>query len=190
MMTTDGALSFGPVAGRTLMHWSWEVRPRGLLRLMSPLVSRLGRRQELEIWGNLKRLLERGEWLDRTPAPASREPRVAVSSGAAAHRMSGFTHQRSSESALRSALRSMLLRSGVRSTCRTSRFAPHRRAPGPVMSCPSDIPFASGEELGRSPIGAEPRPQSIGGLPRAYWVEPVVTPRIWAALAHAVGLPT
>ena len=43
------------------MHWSWDVRPRGLLRLMSPLVSRVGRRQEREIWGNLKRLLERGD---------------------------------------------------------------------------------------------------------------------------------
>jgi hypothetical protein len=43
MMTTDGALSFGPVAGGTLMQWSWDVQPRGLLRLMSPLVSWLGR---------------------------------------------------------------------------------------------------------------------------------------------------
>ena len=61
MMTTDGALSFGPVAGGTLMQWSWDVQPRGLLRLMSPLVSWLGRHQEREIWGNLKRLLERGD---------------------------------------------------------------------------------------------------------------------------------
>ena len=61
MMTTDGALSFTPIADGTLTHWSWDVRPRGLLRLMSPLVSRVGRRQEREIWGNLKRLLERGD---------------------------------------------------------------------------------------------------------------------------------
>lgn len=61
MMTTDGALTFAPVAGGTLMQWSWDVRPRGLLRLMSPLVSWLGRRQEREIWGNLKRLLERDD---------------------------------------------------------------------------------------------------------------------------------
>jgi Polyketide cyclase / dehydrase and lipid transport len=61
MMTTDGALSFGPIAGGTLMQWSWDVRPRGLLRLLSPLVSWLGRRQEREIWGNLKRLPERGD---------------------------------------------------------------------------------------------------------------------------------
>ena len=37
------------------MRWSWEVRPHGILRLMSLLVSWLGRRQEQEIWGNLKR---------------------------------------------------------------------------------------------------------------------------------------
>ena len=61
IMTTDGALSFEQVAGGTLMHWSWDVRPHGLLRPMSPLVSWLGRRQEREIWGNLKRLLERGD---------------------------------------------------------------------------------------------------------------------------------
>lgn len=61
MMTTDGSLSFTPVAGGTLMRWSWDVRLRGLLRLMSPLVGRLGRRQEREIWGNLKRLLERSD---------------------------------------------------------------------------------------------------------------------------------
>ena len=61
MMSTDGALSFTPVADGTRMRWSWEVRPRGVLRLMSPLVSRLGGRRELDIWGNLKRLLERGD---------------------------------------------------------------------------------------------------------------------------------
>ena len=61
MMTTDGALRFGPIAGGTVMQWSWDVRLRALLRPMSPLVSRLGRRQEREVWGNLKRLLERDD---------------------------------------------------------------------------------------------------------------------------------
>ena len=61
MMSTDGALSFTPVADGTRVRGSWDVRPRGALRLMSPLVSRLGGRRELEIWGNLKRLLERGD---------------------------------------------------------------------------------------------------------------------------------
>ena len=46
--------------GGTRMCWSWEVRPRGALKLMAPLVGVIGRRQEQRIWGNLKRLLESG----------------------------------------------------------------------------------------------------------------------------------
>lgn len=60
MMETEGALTFEPVDGGTRMRWSWEVRPRGATRLMAPLVGVLGRRQEQEIWGRLKRLLESG----------------------------------------------------------------------------------------------------------------------------------
>jgi Polyketide cyclase / dehydrase and lipid transport len=59
MMTTDGTLSFVPIPGGTLMRWSWDVRPHGILRLLGPLVGWLGRRQEQNIWGSLKRLLER-----------------------------------------------------------------------------------------------------------------------------------
>lgn len=58
MMETEGALSFDSVLGGTRMRWSWDVRPRGALRLMAPLVGVIGRRQEQQIWGNLKRLLE------------------------------------------------------------------------------------------------------------------------------------
>jgi hypothetical protein len=58
MMETEGALTFEPVHGGTRMRWSWDVRPRGATRLMAPLVGAIGRRQEQEIWGSLKRLLE------------------------------------------------------------------------------------------------------------------------------------
>ncbi len=58
MMDTEGALTFAPVAGGTRMRWSWEVRPRGALKLLGPLVGVLGRRQEQAIWRELKRLLE------------------------------------------------------------------------------------------------------------------------------------
>ncbi len=58
MMETEGALTFDSVPGGTRMRWSWDVRPRGALRLMTPLVGVIGRRQEQGIWGNLKRLLE------------------------------------------------------------------------------------------------------------------------------------
>ena len=40
------------------MHWSWELETRGLLKLMAPIVARMGRRQERTIWTNLKQLLE------------------------------------------------------------------------------------------------------------------------------------
>ena len=58
MMETEGALTFESIPGGTRMRWSWNVRPRGLLRLMSPIVGAVGRRQERRIWGRLKRLLE------------------------------------------------------------------------------------------------------------------------------------
>ena len=44
------------------MRWSWEVRPRGMLKLMAPFVGTIGRRQEQRTWASLKHLLEsRGE---------------------------------------------------------------------------------------------------------------------------------
>ena len=58
MLATVGAPPFEPVADGTRMRWSWDVRPRGILRLMSPLVGAIGRRQERGIWGGLKQLLE------------------------------------------------------------------------------------------------------------------------------------
>jgi hypothetical protein len=58
MMETDGALTFESVPDGTRMRWSWDVRPRGVLKLMTPVVGAIGRRQERNIWGSLKRLLE------------------------------------------------------------------------------------------------------------------------------------
>jgi uncharacterized membrane protein len=57
-MELHGGLTFDPVPDGTRMRWSWELQPRGLLKLMSPLVARMGRRQEQMIWTGLKRLLE------------------------------------------------------------------------------------------------------------------------------------
>ena len=54
----DGGLTFEPVDGATRMSWSWDVRPRGSLWLLAPLVARLGRRQEQTIWTALKDQLE------------------------------------------------------------------------------------------------------------------------------------
>jgi uncharacterized protein YndB with AHSA1/START domain len=60
-MDIQGALTFDPVPGGTRMRWSWDVAPRGLLKLMSPLVVRVGARQERAIWTGLKQLLEARE---------------------------------------------------------------------------------------------------------------------------------
>ena len=46
----DGGLTFEPVDGATRMSSSWRVSLRGPLRLLGPLVARLGRRQERVIW--------------------------------------------------------------------------------------------------------------------------------------------
>ena len=54
----NGGLTFEPVDGATRMSWSWEVSPRGPLRLLGPLVAHLGRRQEQTIWSGLRTQLE------------------------------------------------------------------------------------------------------------------------------------
>jgi hypothetical protein len=48
---------------RRRMSWSWMGRPRGLYRLLTPVIARVGRRQERENWGGLKRFLEAREEL-------------------------------------------------------------------------------------------------------------------------------
>jgi hypothetical protein len=57
-MRTEGALIFEPVPAGTRMRWSWQVETPGPMKLISPLVIVIGRRQERRIWGQLKRLLE------------------------------------------------------------------------------------------------------------------------------------
>lgn len=70
-MEIRGALSFDPVPEGTRMRWAWDLQPRGLLKLLTPLVLRLGRRQEQRIWASLKRLLE----AEQAPLPsAGRSP--------------------------------------------------------------------------------------------------------------------
>jgi hypothetical protein len=40
------------------MTWSWDLKPKGILKLLTPVFGRMGRRQEEEIWTGLKRYLE------------------------------------------------------------------------------------------------------------------------------------
>ena len=57
-MDIRGTLTFDSVPEGTRMRWHWELAPRGFLRLLTPLVARMGRRQEEAIWAGLKRVLE------------------------------------------------------------------------------------------------------------------------------------
>lgn len=54
----DGVLTFEAVGDSTLMRWNWDITPSGALRLLTPLVVWMGRRQEARIWSDLKRCLE------------------------------------------------------------------------------------------------------------------------------------
>ena len=63
---TTGALTFEPVPAGTRMRWSWQLEPRGFLKLMTPLVARMGDRQEQENWTNLKHFLEE----QKSPVPS------------------------------------------------------------------------------------------------------------------------
>jgi carbon monoxide dehydrogenase subunit G len=57
-MDIMGELLFEPVPRGTRMTWIWDIQPRGLLKLMGPLVRRMGERQERTIWTGLKQVLE------------------------------------------------------------------------------------------------------------------------------------
>jgi len=60
LMATDGALTFTADGDGTVMSWDWEVRPRGWLRLLGPLLGPIGARMERRVWTGLKRYLEDG----------------------------------------------------------------------------------------------------------------------------------
>jgi hypothetical protein len=51
-------LRFEPAAEGTRMRWSGQVRPKGVLRLLGPVITWMGRRQEQRIWRSLKNHLE------------------------------------------------------------------------------------------------------------------------------------
>lgn len=57
-MDLQGGLTFEPSPDGTRMRWSWELQPSGMLRMLSPLVASIGRRQERTIWTGLKDHLE------------------------------------------------------------------------------------------------------------------------------------
>jgi len=60
-MDVHGTLTFDPVPEGTRMRWYWELAPRGPVRLLTPLIASMGRRQDAAIWAGLKRHLEERE---------------------------------------------------------------------------------------------------------------------------------
>ena len=59
-----GTLTFDPVPGGTRMRWAWVVRPKGASRLLTPLISRIGRVRMGD--------LDRHEAVPGSPAAAGR----------------------------------------------------------------------------------------------------------------------
>ena len=57
-MNISYTLTFEPLDEGTRMRWSGEVLPKGGLRLLGPMVTWMGRRQEQRIWSRLKSHLE------------------------------------------------------------------------------------------------------------------------------------
>ena len=51
-------LTFEPAGSGTRMRWSGQVRPRGAVKLLGPLIAWVGRHQERRIWASLKLRLE------------------------------------------------------------------------------------------------------------------------------------
>ncbi len=60
MATADftGALTFTPTPAGTRLRWSWEARPKGAMRLLTPVFAAIGARQERRTWGLLRDHLE------------------------------------------------------------------------------------------------------------------------------------
>lgn len=60
MATADfsGTLTFTPTPSGTRLRWSWQTRPKGAVRLVAPVLTRVGARQERLMWGRLRDHLE------------------------------------------------------------------------------------------------------------------------------------
>jgi hypothetical protein len=57
-MDISGAMMFDSIETGTNMHWSWDMKPRGIFRFATVFIRRWGRRLEERNWENLKSFLE------------------------------------------------------------------------------------------------------------------------------------
>ena len=82
MMETTGRLTFAAEGDGTVMSWDWQVRPRGWMRMLGPLVGALGGRMERRIWTGLKHQLEDpGSARSPDRGPPSPRPRTPTHTG-------------------------------------------------------------------------------------------------------------
>ena len=59
-LDVDGTLTFDQADGGTRMRWSWSMRLRGAMRVLSPVVRAIGPRWEHRNWAGLKQFMESG----------------------------------------------------------------------------------------------------------------------------------
>jgi carbon monoxide dehydrogenase subunit G len=59
-LDVDGTLTFDQADGGTRMRWSWDMRLRGAMRALSPVVRAIGPRWEHRNWAGLKQFMESG----------------------------------------------------------------------------------------------------------------------------------
>src|SRR5450759_1777323 len=62
-------LTFEPAAAGTRMRWSGQVRPKGAFKLLGPVITWMGIRQEQRIWASLKKHLEAAPAASAGPEP-------------------------------------------------------------------------------------------------------------------------
>jgi hypothetical protein len=67
-------LRFEPAAAGTRMMWSGQVQPKGGFRLLGPMITWLGARQEQRIWASLKHHLEAAPAATANTGPAPTPP--------------------------------------------------------------------------------------------------------------------
>jgi uncharacterized protein YndB with AHSA1/START domain len=59
-LDVNGTLTFDQADGGTRMRWSWDMRLRGAMRALSPVVRAIGPRWEHRNWAGLKQFMESG----------------------------------------------------------------------------------------------------------------------------------
>jgi uncharacterized protein YndB with AHSA1/START domain len=57
-MDINGTLLFEAQGQSTKMKWLWDIEPRGFIKLLGPIVRRMGERQEWANWTGMKKVME------------------------------------------------------------------------------------------------------------------------------------